>query len=174
MCDVAELSVLLRAEIELPANFKLATEEFCAGWNVARTANAKRLEQKIVNRGWNLVKTVGASLRSGVGATSQEAIASALKLALDGMGEEFNAVEVERIELTKYPWFFLAKVSVCRYRIQQDAFVAVPEGAMPFPVIQSKKLPRPSRPDRLLEFRSKASLLKDMLVVSQSGQRRVG
>jgi hypothetical protein len=174
MCNIAELSVLLRCEIALPVNFKLATEEFRDGWKFARTTNAKRLEQKILNRGWNFIKIADASLRSGIGDTSQEAIAGALKLALREVSGHFNAVEVAHIELTQYPWFFLAKVRVCPYRIQQDAVVPVPDGPLPFPATQSKKLPRSHPPNRLLQFRSDPAMLKPLLVLTQSGQRKVG
>ncbi len=116
---IAELSLLLRERVELPAGLTVATEEFREGWSFARTANAKRLEKKIHTLGWNFIKMPDGSLRSGVGDTSQEAIASALKLALRRIGKHFNAAEVEHIELTQYPWFFLARVTVHPYRIQQ-------------------------------------------------------
>jgi hypothetical protein len=174
MCKIEELSVLLRAKIELPVNFKLATEEFRDGWIFARTTNAQRLEKKIVNRGWNFIKIGDDSLRSGIGDTSQEAIARALSVALRQLHDHFNALEVRHIELTQYPWFCLARVSVCPYRIQRDAVAAVPDGAMPFPVRRSKRLPLPRTPNRLLQFRSEASMMKPLLVLSQSGQRKVG
>jgi hypothetical protein len=41
------------------------------------------------------------------------------------MNAYFNAVEVEFIELSKYPWFILARLRVCQYRIQQSAVLAV-------------------------------------------------
>ncbi len=66
-----------------------------------------------------------------MGDTSQEAINGALKLALRHVSERFNAAEVERIELTQYPWFFLARVRVYPYRIQQHAVLAEVEEAEP-------------------------------------------
>ena len=71
--------------------------------------------------------------RSGVGQTSQEAIAGALKLALRRVSERFNAAEVESIELKKYPWFVLAKVKVYPYQIQQGAVLSVFNDATTLP-----------------------------------------
>jgi hypothetical protein len=119
MHNIAELNMLLRGQVELPNGLKLATEEFREGWNVVRSVDARRLGKKLLTRGWSFIKIADESLRSGVGDTSHEAIASALKLALRRIGEQSNAVEVEHIELTQYPWFFLARVRVYPYRIQQ-------------------------------------------------------
>jgi hypothetical protein len=127
MRTIAELNMLLRVQTELPNGLNLATEEFNEGWNFVRTVNARRLEKKILTQGWNFIKISDESLRSGVGDTSQEAIASALKLALRRVSTQFNAAEVEAIELTEYPWFFLARVRVYPCHIQQGAVLAVPE-----------------------------------------------
>jgi hypothetical protein len=127
MRTIAELNVLLRERIELPEGLKLSTDEFREGWSFIKRSDARRLEKRILKSGWNFIRIADGSLRSGVGDTSQEAIASALKLALRRVSTHFNAVEVERIELTRYPWFFLARVRVYPYRIQEDAVFAVPD-----------------------------------------------
>ena len=121
MRNIAKRNVLLREQTELPDGLKLATDEFNEGWNIVRSGDVPRLKEKIQARGWNFIRVADGSLRSGVGDTSQKAIASALKLALRHVSEQFSAVEVERIELTQYPWFYLARVRVYPYRIQQDA-----------------------------------------------------
>ena len=114
MRSIAELNMLLRVPAQLPVGLKLATNEFHEGWGFV-TGNANSLERKIRTRGWNFIKIADGSLRSGVGETSQEAIASALKLALRRVSMHFNAVEVEHIELTRYPWFFLARIRIYPY-----------------------------------------------------------
>ena len=142
MRTITELNMLLRAKAELPEGLKLATEEFREGWNFARTVNAQQLEKKVQTRGWNFIRVVEGLQACGVGDTSQEAIASGLRLALLRMNELFNAVEVEYIELTQYPWFFLARVRVSPYRIQQDAVLSVPDDSLPAPVApRLKRLP---------------------------------
>jgi hypothetical protein len=121
MRTIAERNVLLLAQAELPAEIKLTTDEFCEGWSFVRSSDARRFGKKIRARGWNFLKISDGSLRSGVGDTSQEAIAGALKLALRQLNGPINSVEVENIELTKYPWFFLARVRISLYRVQQEA-----------------------------------------------------
>lgn len=57
------------------------------------------------------------SIRGGVGQTPQEAIAGALRLALRRVSERFNAADVETIQVTKYPWFVVAKVNKLAVRL---------------------------------------------------------
>ncbi len=115
MSTIAESNVLLSARAEFPAGFKVATEEFLSGWNLMRTGGARRLKQKIQSRGWNFIQMAQGALRSGVGPSAKEAVSSALRLALRRLDSRSNAVEIEGIELTKYPWFFLARVRVRPY-----------------------------------------------------------
>ena len=169
MPTISESTLLLRASIELPDGLGLATDEFREGWNFARTVNAQRLEKKIVTLGWNFVRISDESLRSGVGDTSQEAIAGALKLALRRISIQFNAAEVENIELTEYPWFFLARVRVNPYSIQR--------GELPVPVelLSSSIAPRQRRlalDANVLypHFDSALPQLKQMLISSRTAQ----
>ncbi|MGD0522273.1 MAG: hypothetical protein ABSA48_13525 [Terracidiphilus sp.] len=172
MRTIAELNVLLRERIELPAGLKLATDEFHEGWNFMRTGDAQRLKEKIQTRGWNFIRIADESLRSGVGDTSQEAIASGLKLALRHVSTHFNAVEVEHIELTQYPWFFLARVSVYPYRIQQDAVLAVMEETVPMAITHRQRRLSPQAAELFPRFGSAMPLLKEMLVSSRNLEAR--
>jgi hypothetical protein len=126
MRDITERTILLRGRAELPAGLKLVTAEFQEGWNIVQSEDMHRLDKEIRKRGWHFIWIAEVSLRSGVGQTSQGAIASALKLALRCVSERFNAAEVEGIELTHYPWFFLAKVSVYPFQIQQNPDLSLP------------------------------------------------
>ncbi|MGB0122034.1 MAG: hypothetical protein WBP63_01290 [Silvibacterium sp.] len=82
--------------------------------------DAHCLDKKIRNCGWHFIWIAKESLKGGVGQSPQGAIANALKLALRGVDEQFNAAEVERIQLTHYPWFFVARVTVYPFQIQQS------------------------------------------------------
>jgi hypothetical protein len=121
--NIAESNMLLRIGIDLPAGFKLATEEFREGWNFVQTGDVKRLEKKVRVHGRNLLRNTDALLRSGVGDTAQQAIANALKLALRSLNDRFNAAEIEHIVLTQYPWFFLVRITVSPCLIQQSTMV---------------------------------------------------
>jgi len=170
MCMIAEKNMLLRARVELPAGLKLATEEFREGWNFVRSGDARRLEKKIQTRGWNFIKIADGLQKSGVGETSQEAIASALNLALRRMRAQFNAVEVEHIELTRYPWFFLARLRVFPYRIQQGAVLPVSDQAPTLLIPPRQKRLSPQAAEMYPHFGSAMPLLKEMLISSRGSQ----
>jgi hypothetical protein len=131
MGKIVERTMLSRGRVELPDNLTLATEEFREGWNFVRSRGARRLDKEIRRRGWHLIRTAEGYIRSGVGHTPQEAIAGALKLALRCISRRFNAAEVEHIDLKMYPWFFLARVKVYPYQIQQSAVLSVSDEPMP-------------------------------------------
>jgi hypothetical protein len=172
MHKIAELNMLLRAQVELPAGLTLATVEFREGWSFVRPVDARKLEKKIQTRGWNFIKVADGLLRSGVGDTSQEAIAGALKLALRRIHEHFNVAEVEHIELTKYPWFFLARVRVNPYRIQPDAALSLPEEEAPLPLASRiRRLPANSA-ELYPHFGSAMPQLKAMLLSSRGSEAR--
>jgi hypothetical protein len=172
MHKIAEQNMLLRAQAELPADLKLATVEFREGWIFVRPGDARKLEKKIHTRGWNFIKVGNGTLRSGVGDTSQEAIAGALKLALRHMNRHFNAAEVEHIELTKYPWFFLARVRINPYRIQPDAALSLPEEEeLLSPASRTRRLPADSA-ELYPNFGSAMPQLKAMLISSRSSEAR--
>jgi hypothetical protein len=172
MRNIVELNMLLREQIEIPSTLKLATEEFCAGWNLVRSSDARRLERKIHTCGLNFINSFDETVKSGVGTSSQEAIANALALALRHLSESFNAVEVKHIRLTQYPWFYLAKVSVCPYRIQLGAVMPIPDETAPLTsVLRRKRLPAHS-PALYPYFDSAIPMLKEMLTSSSKSEER--
>jgi hypothetical protein len=139
MSNRTEPIVLLRVRTELPDGLNLQTSEFDSGWDFIRYGRAGGLEKKIQKREWHFIRIAGESLQCGVGATSRQAFAGALKVALSGIGAYFNAVEVRRIHLTKYPWFVLIRVGVYPIRIQQSAVEAVPDDVLRIPVTASAR-----------------------------------
>jgi hypothetical protein len=172
MRTIAELNMLLRTQTELPDGLKMATDEFCEGWNFVRSLDALSLQKAILTRGWSFVRIADASLRSGVGETSQEAVTSALKLALRRVSIDFNAVEVEHIEITQYPWFFLARIRVYPYRIQESADVHIPEETIPLPAKPRNRLLPPNAAVLYPHFGSAMPQLKQMLILSRGSQAR--
>ena len=172
MRTIAERNMLLRSKTELPDGLKMATDEFREGWELVRTFDARRLEKQIVLRGWNFIRIAEESLRSGVGEAAQEAITSALKLALRRISAHFNAVEVVHIELTQYPWFFLARVRIIPFRIQQGAVLPISDKAEVAPV-SPRQRQLPAHAEVLYpHFASVIPQLKEMLVISKTAQAR--
>lgn len=172
MRPTAELNLALRVRLELPAGLQLVTEEFQDGWSFAPSVDAHRLEKRILTCGWNFIKIGDGYLRNGVGETSQEAIACALRLALRCINEHSNAVTFERIALTQYPWFFLAKVRANPYRIQQGVALPVSDDAGAAPTDFPRKwLPHQSAV-LYPHSGSTMQMLNDMLALSAGTPER--
>jgi hypothetical protein len=168
MRTIAERNMLLLAEAELPAGLKLATEEFYEGWAFVRSSDAHRLGKKIRARGWNFLKIADRALRSGVGDTSQEAIASALKLAIRQANDQTNSVEVEHIELTKYPWFFLARVRINLYRVQQEAELPEMNELLSDPISSQPGRTSRGTSELIPNFGAAVPMLKELFLSSTS------
>lgn len=162
--------MLLRGQVEISYGLKLAPEEFCAGWNFVRSADARRLEKKIHTCGPSFTNSADETMRSGVGKSSREAVANALRLTLRHVRETFNAVEVKHIELTRYPWFFLTRVSVCPYRIQQGVVLPVRDEAMPLPIIPRHRRSPAHAPELYPHFGIAIPMLKEMLISTETSQ----
>jgi hypothetical protein len=173
MRNLAELNLLLRVHVELPDGLKLATDEFREGWNSSRSVDVRHLEERIRNLGWNLIEINEVTLRSGVGKTAQAAIASALKLTLRYASEHVNAVEVDHIHLTQYPWFLLARVTVRSYRIQQGKDLPALDGKASFPIIpRGTQLPTYAHV-LYPHFGGRMPPLRQMLISSQETENRL-
>jgi hypothetical protein len=170
MRTIVEENLLMRARTELPGGLKLATVEFREGWNFARTVNARQLEKKVITRGWNFIRIADGMQASGVGDTSQEAISNALRLALLRMNENFNAGEVKYIEVSRYPWFFLARVRVGQYLIQKDAFLPISDESMTSPTAHRQRRLPPDTQALYPDFGSATPQLKKMLIAFRSAQ----
>lgn len=140
MQNIAELTVLTRVTAELPNGLSIETEDFQEGWSFVRSGNVHRLDKAIRGCGWHFILIAEPSQRGGVGQTEQAAIASGLKLVLRRVSPRFNAVNIDRIEITQYPWFFIAKVKLYPYQIQQSTVIQVVDQAMPLSMIAPMKL----------------------------------
>jgi hypothetical protein len=125
MRNIVESAMLIRRSVRLPGDFELVTEEFGEGWSFVRSGDSHWLDKEIRARGWHFIWITEALLGSGVGKTSQEAIARTLKLALRRVSERFNAARVAYFEVSRYPGFSLARVTIYPYQIQQSAILLV-------------------------------------------------
>ncbi len=132
MRDIAELTVLLRAPTEMPDGLKLARDDFREGWNRVRTYNAKGLEKKIKARRWEFIPASKCIVAAGLGESPKQAIARALDHALAQVSSHLNAIEIRNIQTTQYPWFWVVRLSVNAFRIQQSEAMPVPEGQTSF------------------------------------------
>ncbi|MGD0831370.1 MAG: hypothetical protein ABR907_10530 [Terracidiphilus sp.] len=169
MHTIAELNVLVHARTELPRGFDLETEEFREGWRFASGVNASQIKQTLDAHQWSFIKVSDKLQAYGLGDHPQEAISSALRLAVLRPSANFHALELEQIELTQYPWFYLAKIKVCGYRIQQSAVPCDLDNALPATTeVQRSRLSVDANlPHK--SFGSDMPLLKRILTQSKAG-----
>jgi hypothetical protein len=73
----------------------------------------------IRHAGWHFVCLQEECCRSGVGLSRDQAIQQALVRALKGLKARFNAAELESIQVSSYPVFHIAKVTLQPRHIQQ-------------------------------------------------------
>jgi hypothetical protein len=173
MYVIAESSMFVRAQTELPSGLKLTTQEFREGWNFVGIKEARLLEKKILRQGWRTIRIVDGWMRSGVGETPQAAVGNALNLALRKVSPHFNAVEVGHVEWMHYPRFFLARVMVKPYRIQNGAIVPVLDDPLPLRTTLRPRLLPLDAAVLFPNFSSAMPMLKEMLTRSRSLQTRV-
>lgn len=150
----------------------LTTDELPDGWGFLRSDDARLLVAKIKANGWQYMRVCDSLLRGGVGETSQAAIVSALKLALRQVSGILNAVKIERIDLTEYPWFYLARVSLYPCRIQGGVILPVAKEEIPLPLPRRERRLPFRLPELYPNFVTTMPLMKQMLVLSRSPENR--
>ena len=113
-------SVFLRKGCDMPPHFDLAQQP-CGtdNWMLLEEIEASVLDTMIRHAGWHFVCLQGAYSRSGVGLSPEEAIHQALDRALNGLKVRFNAAELESVQVSSYPVFHLAKITLQPRHIQQ-------------------------------------------------------
>jgi hypothetical protein len=167
MRTISERNMLLRERVAMPLGLNLARKEFRDDWGFVPRVNADRLTRKISPIGWKCLKATDEVLKSGVGATSKEAVASALKLALRHIGEDSNAAEVTDIELTQYPWFYLARIRVSPYIIERCAILPPVNDAPHRSVTAQPRRSQRKASPKLPLFARAMPELKKMLIASR-------
>jgi hypothetical protein len=131
MKEIAKFTVLSRITTEFPAGAGIVTEEFQEGWSLLGSGDVQWLDERVRSCGWHFIWIAEAQQRGGVGQTEQAAVAMALRLALRRVSPQFNAATLDSIEVTRYPWFFVAKVKIYPYQIQPGMELEADDPAMP-------------------------------------------
>jgi hypothetical protein len=172
MRNIAELNFLVRGQVEAPNSFKLATETFREGWNFVRFMDARRLEKDIHAHGLDCVSISDGAQKSGVGKSAQEAIANALEITLRHISQHYNIAKIGHIELTQYPWFYLSRVVVCPYRVEQDAIEISRGVTVSLPIVPTHRRLQVYAPALYPYFGYAIPMLKEMLILSKNSQTR--
>jgi len=102
--------MFLRTDCLLPEGIGLMQARFDEKWmSVDR------------NAGWHFIYLQTAQLRFGIGRTAELATSKAMAHALKQTEGRFNAAELGRVKVTRYPGFYVAKATLHTRQIQQDA-----------------------------------------------------
>jgi len=112
-------SVFLRKGCDMPPHFDLFQQPCADGWMLLEEIEAPVLDTMIRHAGWHFVCLQGPYSRSGVGLSRDEAVHQALARALRGLKSRFNAAELESVQVSAYPVFHIAKITLQPRHIQQ-------------------------------------------------------
>lgn len=114
-------SVFLRSGCILPDRLDPCLKPISDDWSVVEEIPALVFDTMIRKTGWHFMWLQGRSSRLGFGLTQEAAVRRALTRALNGVSQRFNAAELDCIEITQYPGFQIANVTVQTIHIQQKA-----------------------------------------------------
>lgn len=117
--------VFLRAGCTIPDGMNLGQERFCEKWMSVEALMPIALEAQIRNRGWHFIWLEDAYSCRGTGLTEAAAVTKAVARALGQVKSGFNAAELESVKVSKYPGFWIAKITLCARQIQEPAYLSL-------------------------------------------------
>jgi hypothetical protein len=112
-------SVFLRKGCALPARLDPVREPFGRTWMLVEQITAPVFDTMIRQIGWHSIWMPGSCSRRGFGLTPENATHSALARALDAVPYQFNAAELDTVQVSKYPGFCVVNVTVRPREVQQ-------------------------------------------------------
>jgi hypothetical protein len=124
-------SVFLRNGCVLPTPLDPLRSPFGEQWMLVEQIPASVLDTMIRQAGWHFIWMSGSCSRRGFAHTQDKAIERALDRALGAVSGQSNAVDFESVEVTKYPGFHVANVTVQRRRIQQKSVLETDDQKLP-------------------------------------------
>jgi hypothetical protein len=127
-------SVFLRSECVLPDRLNLRLQPFGETWSVVEEIPALVFDTMIRRAGWHFMWLQDACSRRGIGLTEEAAIRRALSHALKGISKQFNAAEIDSLQIAEYPGFQVADVRIQTLQIQQHASLNIAVGLDSLPV----------------------------------------
>jgi hypothetical protein len=75
--------------------------------------------------------------------------------------------------LTQYPWFFLARVRIYPFRIQQGAVLPVGDEVMALSIAPRRRRLAANSSEMFPNFGSAMPMLKEMLIASRAPEARI-
>ena len=114
-------AIFLRIGTVLPDNVDFAQKSFSEGWMAVRTTTVNTMDRVIRQAGWHFVWLVESAAGMAAGLSEAAACDHAAALALNRIHARFNTAELGPVRVTKYPGFYVAKVTLHTRQIQPQS-----------------------------------------------------
>ena len=124
-------SVFLRSSCNLPSCLDPHQEPFGDSWTRVEGIAAPVFDTMIRRAGWHFICVHGTRSRRGLGVTQDDATHRAMGRALREVGSQCNAAELDTVQVTKYPGFHVARVTIQPRQIQQHTLLGIPDQEHP-------------------------------------------
>ena len=112
-------TVFLRDDCILPSSLNPLRHTFGEHWTLVEGIPARVFDTMIRQAGWHFIWVLGSCSRRGWARTQDAAIDRGLGRALQSLSNHANAAELDSVQITRYPWFHIANVTLQRRRIQE-------------------------------------------------------
>lgn len=113
--------MFLRVGCSLPDGLGLKQQHFSESWMSVENMLSPVLDVGLRAKGWHFMWLEGAHSRLGIGRTEQSATGRAITLVLNQIKGSLNAAELDSINVSRYPGFWIAKGTLHARQIQQQS-----------------------------------------------------
>jgi hypothetical protein len=112
-------SVFLRKGCVLPDRLDPVRVPFGSRWMLVEEIAAPVFDTMIRHAGWHSIWMPGSRSRRGFGPTPENATHRAISRALNAVPRQFNAAELDSVQVLKYQGFFVVNVTLHPREVQQ-------------------------------------------------------
>jgi hypothetical protein len=127
-------SIFLRGGCTLPDRIDPPRESFSDNWAHVEKIEASAFDVMIRRAGWHFMWVQGSCSRRGYGSTEEKATHRALASALRGINKRFNAAEFDSLQISRFPGFYIANVTMEARQIQQNTSLDVANESHPLAI----------------------------------------
>ena len=118
-------SIFLRKDCVLPQPLDPLTESVGENWTRVEEITSAVFDTMIRQKGWHFMQVDHPCTRKSLGLTEKNAARRALARALGAVGRRFNAAELIDVQATRYPGFYVARVTLQPRQIQQYTWLEI-------------------------------------------------
>jgi hypothetical protein len=123
-------SLFLRSNCILPNYLDPLREPFVNSWTHVEEITAFVFDTMIRHAGWHFICVHGTCSPTRLGHNAS-ATHRAMGRALGEVGSQCNAAELDFVQVTKYPGFHVARVTIQPRQIQQHTSLGIPDKKHP-------------------------------------------